>query len=68
MAARTSTGRFLPSGGSARDRREAREHCDEIPAVLLAGNLPTPLYAVYRARFGFSGTELTLIFAVYARR
>jgi MFS family permease len=34
--------------------------------LLLAGNLPTPLYAVYRARFGFSGTELTLIFAVYA--
>ncbi|HEY7620733.1 MAG TPA: MFS transporter [Solirubrobacteraceae bacterium] len=34
--------------------------------LLLAGNLPTPLYAVYRERFGFSGAELTLIFAVYA--
>jgi MFS family permease len=34
--------------------------------LLLDGNLPTPLYAVYRARFGFSGTELTLIFAIYA--
>jgi MFS family permease len=34
--------------------------------LLLDGNLPTPLYAVYRERFGFSGTELTLIFAVYA--
>jgi MFS family permease len=34
--------------------------------LLLDGNLPTPLYAVYRERFGFSGAELTLIFAVYA--
>src|SRR3954454_15843684 len=33
--------------------------------LLLDGNLPTPLYAVYRAEFGFSGTTLTLIFAVY---
>lgn len=29
------------------------------------GNLATPLYAVYRERFGFSATELTLIFATY---
>jgi MFS family permease len=33
--------------------------------LLLDGNLATPLYAVYRERFGFSGTELTLIFATY---
>jgi len=33
--------------------------------LLLDGNLATPLYAVYRDRFGFSGTELTLIFATY---
>jgi MFS family permease len=33
--------------------------------LLVAGNLPTPLYGVYRERFGFSGTTLTLIFAVY---
>src|SRR3954468_1816502 len=33
--------------------------------LLLDGNLPTPLYAVYRERFGFSGAELTLIFATY---
>ncbi|GAA1578133.1 MFS transporter [Kribbella hippodromi] len=33
--------------------------------LLFDGNLPTPLYSVYRQRFGFSGTELTLIFAVY---
>src|SRR4051812_4753260 len=34
--------------------------------LLLDGNLPTPLYAVYREDFGFSGTTLTLVFAVYA--
>lgn len=34
--------------------------------LLLDGNLPTPLYGVYREEFGFSGTTLTLIFAVYA--
>jgi MFS family permease len=34
--------------------------------MLLSANLPTPLYAVYRERFGFSGTMLTLIFATYA--
>jgi MFS family permease len=33
--------------------------------LLLDGNLPTPLYAVYREQFGFSGTTLTLVFAVY---
>ena len=35
-------------------------------ALLLSANLPTPLYAVYRQRFGFSSSVLTLIFAVYA--
>jgi MFS family permease len=34
--------------------------------MLMASNLATPLYAVYRQRFGFSTVELTLIFAVYA--
>src|SRR5919202_3190896 len=34
--------------------------------MLLDGNLPTPLYGVYREAFGFSATTLTLIFAVYA--
>src|SRR4051812_15457207 len=33
--------------------------------LLIDGNLPTPLYGVYREQFGFSGTTLTLIFAVY---
>jgi MFS family permease len=35
--------------------------------VLIAGaNLATPLYAVYRDRFGFSSVVLTLVFATYA--
>ena len=33
--------------------------------LLLGSNLPTPLYAVYRERFGFSGIVLTLVFATY---
>ena len=35
-------------------------------AMLLASNLPAPLYAVYSHKFGFSDTELTLIFVTYA--
>lgn len=34
--------------------------------LLAASNLATPLYAVYRDRFGFSSAVLTLIFATYA--
>src|SRR2546429_7648394 len=35
--------------------------------VLMAGvNLPTPLYAVYSQRFGFSSAILTAVFALYA--
>ncbi|MGI5225917.1 MFS transporter [Actinoallomurus sp. CA-142502] len=35
-------------------------------AVLVLGTgLPTPLYAVYQARFGFSDLVVTLVFAVY---
>ena len=34
-------------------------------ALLLGSNLPTPLYAVYRERFGFSSVVLTLVFATY---
>ena len=33
--------------------------------LLLGSNLPTPLYAVYRELFGFSGIVLTLVFATY---
>lgn len=35
--------------------------------VLMCGtNLATPLYAVYRERFGFSSIVLTTVFAAYA--
>jgi MFS family permease len=34
--------------------------------LLFGANLPAPLYGVYRERFGFSLTVLTLIFATYA--
>jgi MFS family permease len=34
--------------------------------LLVASNMPAPLYAVYRERFGFSSAVLTLIFATYA--
>jgi MFS family permease len=34
--------------------------------LILAANLPAPLYAVYRQLFGFSTAVLTLIFATYA--
>ena len=34
--------------------------------MLMASNMPTPLYAVYRRQLGFSAVELTLIFATYA--
>ena len=37
-------------------------------APLFAANLPTPLYAVYERRFGFSQTVLTLVFATYVWR
>jgi len=34
--------------------------------MLMGSNMATPLYAVYRERYGFSAVELTLIFATYA--
>jgi predicted MFS family arabinose efflux permease len=37
-----------------------------LAALLLGANLASPLYAVYRERFGFNGLVLTLVFAVYA--
>lgn len=37
-----------------------------IFAMFLASNLAAPLYAVYGRKFGFSDTELTLIFVTYA--
>lgn len=37
-----------------------------LGVVLFAASAPSPLYAVYQQRFGFSPTTLTVIFAVYA--
>lgn len=34
--------------------------------MLMASNMATPLYAVYREKYAFSAVELTLIFATYA--
>lgn len=33
--------------------------------MLVASNMPTPLYAIYRSRVRFSAVELTLIFTAY---
>lgn len=37
-----------------------------LGSLLLSANLASPLYAVYRDRFGFDSLVLTLVFAVYA--
>ena len=37
-----------------------------ILVMMLAASAPSPIYVVYQARFGFSATLLTVIFAVYA--
>ncbi|HXW40490.1 MAG TPA: MFS transporter [Xanthobacteraceae bacterium] len=37
----------------------------ELGAMFVGAILPTPLYPLYRATFGFSGVTLTLIYAVY---
>jgi MFS family permease len=37
-----------------------------LAALLLAANLPTPLYAGYERSYGFSKAMLTVIFATYA--
>src|SRR5579863_8288824 len=36
-----------------------------LAATFVGAILPTPLYPLYRAAFGFSGVTLTLIYAVY---
>jgi len=37
----------------------------ELGVMFVGAILPTPLYPLYRQEFGFSGTMLTLIYAVY---
>jgi MFS family permease len=37
-----------------------------LTVAMLGTTLPTPLYDLYRARFGFSELMITVIFATYA--
>src|SRR3954452_2990041 len=37
-----------------------------LVSFLAASSVPSPLYAVYRARWGFSPVMLTVVFASYA--
>jgi hypothetical protein len=62
----------LPGTGSERVRRPrlARSAAFWLVAAVLvlflaASAAPTPLYRVYQARWGFSATTLTAVFAVY---
>jgi MFS family permease len=65
IAARTPHAPRSPGGG--RSGRAAFALVAAALFVLVAGaNLATPLYAVYRTRFGFSSAVLTLVFATYA--
>src|SRR5436305_8054154 len=66
-ATRPPAGRVArPSGRSGRSVR-AMAVVWIAWVVLMAGvNLPTPLYAVYSQRFGFSSAVLTAVFALYA--
>src|SRR5438094_3599386 len=37
-----------------------------LAVAMLSTTLPTPLYALYRERFGFSELMITVVFATYA--
>lgn len=53
--------------GTRRERRGAFSAAGYALLVLIVGtNLPSPLYGLYAARFGFSALTVTLIVAVYA--
>jgi predicted MFS family arabinose efflux permease len=66
----TGTGASLRSGESARTAPHRRVAFWLAGATLTLFNAavsaPSPLYAIYQAKFGFSATVLTVIFAVYA--
>lgn len=64
--------------GNATHRRPAPPRSRHVPrrvgfwivafttaAMLAASSAPSPLYAVYQQRFGFSAVTLTVVFAVY---
>jgi MFS family permease len=62
---RISASASSPSVARSRSRAPFFIVAAALFVLLMDGNLATPLYAVYRERFGFSGTVLTLVFAVY---
>lgn len=57
--------------GSTRTRRHVPRRAGfwvvafTTAVLLAASSAPSPLYAVYQQRFGFSATTLTVVFAVY---
>jgi predicted MFS family arabinose efflux permease len=69
MSYTTGTGASLRSGESARAGPHRRVAFWLAGATLTLFNAavsaPSPLYAIYQAKFGFSATVLTVIFAVY---
>jgi MFS family permease len=58
----------VPSGGRPRLGRNAAFTLTAYAFVvtMLGTTLPTPLYPLYRVRFGFSELTITVIFATYA--
>src|SRR4051812_27417783 len=61
----------LPAGAAARSARLSKRTAFVLLASLavsfLAGSsAPTPLYALYQARWGFSPIVTTLVFGIYA--
>lgn len=63
MISRASTS--TPVGGQRHNVVALTIVSAELAAVFLGAILPTPLYPLYKAEFGFSGVTLTLIYAVY---
>src|SRR5580700_49073 len=70
MTHATGTGGSQQASGSARSG--SRRHVAfwvagaTLTLFLCGASAPSPLYAIYQAKFGFSATVLTAIFAVYA--
>src|ERR1700678_2534575 len=70
MTHATETGDSHQASGSA--RAGSRRHVAfwvagaTLTLFLCGASAPSPLYAIYQAKFGFSPTVLTAIFAVYA--
>ena len=54
-----------PASSAASSRRVAMiAALMAIFTTIFASNVPTPLYAVWQAKMGFSSTALTAVFAV----